>query len=214
MGILGNFGCLRGVCLPARTVLATSLLALTLCAGCHRVQPVDLAPLESAGMAYDSLTQLRALHVTAAEVPQLIQARQAGFSDAACVQVLSLYRTRKETFDAGQTIANLLAAGATEDLVVKLARLNQLGLGSGELEAMRLAGLSDDILLTVAQRHAANQPVLSGASLAGMKNLGLRTQTLLVLAQRGIPDSEAPAIMSMRRHGAKDDVILRQFSGS
>lgn len=214
MGLMLKSGCWRRVFLPADCALAAVLLAAVLFAGCHRVQPVDLAPLESAGMSYDSLSQLRALHVTAAEVPELIQARQAGFSDAACLQVLNLYRMRKQSFDAGQTIANLLGAGASEDLVLKLARLNQLGLGSGELEAMRLAGLSDDILLAVAQHHAANQPVLSGASLASMKNLGLRSQTLLLLAQRGIPDSDASAIMSARRHGAKDDVILRQFAGS
>jgi uncharacterized membrane-anchored protein len=97
---------------------------------------------------------------------------------------------------------------------LNLARLNQLGLGAGELQAMRLAGLSDDILLAVAQHHAAGQQVLSGASLAGLRNLGMRSDTLLQLAQRGVPESQAATIMSLRRHGAKDSEILRQFAGS
>jgi len=79
---------------------------------------------------------------------------------------------------------------------------------------MRLAGLSDDILLAVAQRHASGQPVLSGASLAGLRNLGMRSDTLLQLAQRGVPDSQAASIMAMRRHGAKDADILKNFAGS
>ena len=185
-----------------------------LCAGCHREPAVDVQPLFTAGMSFDAVKQLKDMDLTTPDVSEIAQAKQAGFSDAACVQTMQLYRSRKQTFDAGDAIGGLLGAGASEGLVLNLARLNQLGIGSGELEAMRLAGLSDDILLAVAQHHAAGQQVLSGASLAGMKNLGMRSDTLLQLAQRGIPDSDAAAIMAARRHGAKDDAILRQFSGS
>jgi hypothetical protein len=165
-------------------------------------------------MNFDAVKQLKAMELTTADVSEIAQAKQAGFSDAACVQVLQIYRSRKQPFNAGDAIGGLLGAGASEALVLNLARLNQLGLGSGELEAMRLAGLPDDILLAVAQHHAAGQPVLSGASLAGLKNLGMRTDTLLQLARRGVPESDASAIMAARRHGAKDEAILRQFSGS
>ena len=190
------------------------LLVPVLCAGCHRVQPVDTLPLEASGMSYDAVSRLKALKITAVEVPEVAQARQAGFSDAACVQVMEIYRSRKQPFDAGDAIAGLIGSGVSEELVLNLARLNQLGLGAGELEAMRLAGLSDDVLLAVAQHRAAGQPVLSGASLAGLKNLGMRSDTLLQLAQRGVPDSQAAEIMTMRRRGAKDSEILREFAGS
>jgi hypothetical protein len=165
-------------------------------------------------MTFDSISQLKGLKITAVEVPQIAQARQSGFSDADCVQVMQIYRSRKQPFDAGDAIGGLIGAGVSDGLVLDLARMNQLGLGAGELEAMRLAGLSDDILLAVAQHHAAGQPVLSGASLAGMKNLGIRSDTLLQLAQHGVSDSQAAEIMTMRRHGAKDVQILRQFAGS
>jgi hypothetical protein len=173
-----------------------------------------MQPLDTAGMSYDAVSQLKALRITTAEVPEIAQARQSGFSDADCVQAMQIYRSRKQPFDAGNAIGGLMGAGVSDGLILNLARMNQLGLGAGELEAMRLAGLSDDILLTVAQHHAAGQPVLSGASLADMKNLGLRSDTLLQLAQRGISDSQAAQIMIMRRHGAKDVEILREFAGS
>jgi hypothetical protein len=108
----------------------------------------------------------------------------------------------------------LIQAGIGEDTVLELAKLNQLGLGAGELQAMHLAGLSDQIVLVVAHHHAEGKPVLSGASLAGLKNTGLRESTLLELAQRGVPDSQADAIISARRHGANDAEVLRRFTGS
>ncbi len=194
--------------------LTVLLLAVVFCGGCHRMQPAQLQPLYNAGMGYDAVTRLNALKITPAEVPQIAEARQSGFSDAGCVEVMQIYRSRKQSFDAGGAIAGLMGAGASESLLLKLAALNQLGLGAGELEAMRLAGLSDDIVLAVAQHHAAGQPVLSGASLAGMRNLGMGSRTLLELAERGVPDSSATEIMKMRRRGANDAQILRDFAGS
>jgi hypothetical protein len=194
--------------------LLLAALCVWVCAGCHRVQPVDLQPLDIAGMSYDAVSQLKSMQISTAEVPQIAEARQSGFSDADCVQMIQIYRSRKQPFDAGDAISGLRGAGVNDGLILNLARLNQLGLGAGELEAMRLAGLSDDILLAVAQHHAAGQPVLSGASLASMKNLGMKSGTLLQLAERGVPDSQAVEIMSLRRRGAKDADILRQFPGS
>jgi hypothetical protein len=189
------------------------VLALTL-AACHSLSPVDTAPLDHAGMNYDAVQQLKALHVTEREVSSLAQARRSGLSDAACVSLLQLSRARNQPFDAGAAAAGMLQAGLSEQTILDLAKLNQLGLASGELQAMRLAGLSDEIILEVARRHAASQPVLAGASLAGLKNVGVREATLLELVRRGIPDSQAAAIASFRRRGATDADVLRSFPGT
>jgi hypothetical protein len=101
----------------------------------------------------------------------------------------------------------------SEDAILVLARINQLGIDTGELQAMKLAGLSDDILLEVARHRANGRPVLSGASLAMLKNTGMRASTLFELARRGVPDSQSPAIISYRRQGASDDEVLRRFAG-
>lgn len=193
--------------------LAAVAIALALL-GCHNVAPLDTTPLDNAGMNYDAENQLKALDVTAPEVAEIATARGAGFSDDACLEVVRLYRNRKQQFDAGDAIAGLLRAGMSEGTVLKLAQLNQLGLGAGELEAMRLAGLSDEIVLDVAQHHSAGQPVLSGVSLATLQNAGMRESTLLELVRRGVPDSKTNAILALRRHGANDKEILRHFTGS
>jgi hypothetical protein len=104
--------------------------------------------------------------------------------------------------------------GVSEPAVLELAKIDQLGIGYGELQAMRLAGLSDAIVLEVARRHAEGKPVLSGASLATLKNAGLRESTLLELTRRGVPDSQAASIIAMRRRGVKEQEILRKVAGS
>ena len=59
--------------------------------------------------------------------------------------------------------------------------MDQLGIGAGEFQVMRLAGLSDAIILEAAKHQAEGKPSLSGLSLGGLKNSGLRESTLLEL---------------------------------
>jgi hypothetical protein len=188
---------------------------LTIALGaCHSVTPVDTAPLDHAGMGYDAIQQAKAMHVNPPEVAALAQVRQSGISDATCVALLQIFRGRNQSFDAADAIAGLAKAGMSEPSIIELAQMNQLGFLSGELQAMRLAGFPDDIILEMARRRSAGQPVLAGASLADLKNAGVREATLFELARRGVPDSQAGAIIASRKHGASDADILRQFSGS
>ena len=198
---------------PRRIVGAISVLAVVLCAvGCHSLPPLDTKPLDMAGMTYDAIQQLKAMNVTATEVTQIATARASGFSDASCIAVVGIYRSRTQAFDAGDDIAGLVRAQVGESTIIEPAKLDQLGLASGEFQAMRLAGLSDAIVLEVARHRAAGKPVLAGASLANLKNAGVRELTLLELARRGVPDSQAAAILAFRRHGATDAQIISRFA--
>jgi len=182
-------------------------------AGCSRLKPVDTTSLDSSGMGYDAVQQLTALKITAPEVAQIAKARGASFSDDDCVAILKIYRGQNRPFDAGDAVAGLAQVGMSDSSILDLAQMNQLGLGWGELQAMKLTGMSDAIVVAVAQRRADGKPVLSGASLARLKNAGVREPTLLKLVQRGVPDSEAGKILAYRRRGASEREILRQFAG-
>ena len=191
------------------------LVALVLfVGGCHRVEPVDTKPLDSVGMSYDAIHELQSLQISTAEVASAATARQSGFSDANCIDVFKTYRGRNQPFTAGDAVAGLVRVGVSEDTVLELAKLNQLGLGAGELQAIKLAGLSDGVILEVARHRSEGKPVLAGASLAALRNAGVRESTLLELARRGVPDSQADDIVAMRRHGASDAQILNRFTGS
>ncbi|MGB6875224.1 MAG: hypothetical protein WBD87_04245 [Candidatus Acidiferrales bacterium] len=198
---------------PHRISLLALWVAPCFIFGCHHVAPLDTTALDSSGMNFTAIQTLKGMDVSNAEAAQIIAAKQAGFSDDDCVTVVRLARSRKEPFQTGDDIAALLRAGVSEPTVMQLAQLNQIGLWSGEAQAMRLAGLSDQIILEEAHRRSEGLSVLSGASLANFKNAGMREATLLQLVRRGIPDDEAPTIIALRRRGWSDAQILSRYPG-
>jgi hypothetical protein len=200
----------RAVFAPILALLFFSLFA----ASCKHVQPLDTKPLDASGMSYDTIKKLESLQITAPEIMELAKARSAGFSDASCIEVFKIAHGRGEAFVSGDAVRGLVRVDMKEPSILELARLNQLGLGVGELQAIRLTGLSDSIVLEVARHRVAGKPELSGVSLASLKNAGLRESTLLELARRGIPDSQAASIIALRHHGASDAEILRRYTGS
>ncbi|HEV2298600.1 MAG TPA: hypothetical protein VGR72_08810 [Candidatus Acidoferrales bacterium] len=195
---------------------APSLLLLFFLAvvGCQRIKPVDTTVFDRMGMGYSAIQVLRASNLDNTEVNEIIKAKDAGFSDDGCVALVRLARSRNEKFHTGEDVGDLLKAGMAEPSILELAQLNVLGLWTGEAETMRLAGLSDRIILEAAHRHAAGQTVLSGASLANFKNAGMSEPALLQLVRRGVSDSEAPTIIALRRRGWSDAMILRRYAGS
>jgi len=184
------------------------------CSACKHIEPLDTKPLDAAGMNYDSIKTLESLHITPAEVAEIAKARNGGLTDRDCIQIVQIFHGRAQKFDAGETVAGLVQVRLRDDSILELARMNQLGLGAGELQAIRLVGLSDSVVLEVARRHSEGKPVLSGASLGALKNTGLRESTLLELVRRGVPDSSVSEIVALRRHRATDADILRRFSGA
>ena len=169
-------------------------------AACKRVEQTNTQPLDEAGMWSNSVTELRTLNVSNAEIGELTKARQGGLSDPSCIELIKLARSRRQPFSGGQPIADLLAAGSSEQTVVELARLDQLGLWAGEAQALRLAGLSDKVILAVAQRRSRGLPVLSGGKLAGLKNSGASDAVILDFVQKGITDEQASNYIAHREH--------------
>ncbi|MGH9745837.1 MAG: hypothetical protein ACRD59_06980 [Candidatus Acidiferrales bacterium] len=185
-------------------------------AGCKHIQPLDTKPLDAAGVDYAAIKKLEALNITSEEVAEISKMRGGGFSDDACVNIVQIYHQRGKPFTVGETVAGLARASLSESTILELAKMDQLGLGAGEFEVMRLAGLSDAIILETAKHQADGKPTLTGLSLGRLKNSGLRESTLFELARRGIPDSAADQIIASRRgrHRATDAEILRRYTGS
>jgi hypothetical protein len=199
-----------------RRVRAAAVIAalVVACAGCSRLKPVDTTPLQNSGMGYDAAQQLGSLKINAPEVLEIAKARQGGFSDDDCIAIYKIYKGRNQQFDAGDAVAGMIQVGMSDTDVLELARLNQLGLGWGELQAMKLAGMSNAIVMEEAQQHANGKSVLSGATLARLKNAGVHESTLLKLVERAVPESQGGEIVAYRRRGASEAEILRHFTGS
>jgi hypothetical protein len=179
-------------------LLLALLLPLAACS--KRAEQTNTQPLDEAGMWSNSVSELRTLNVSNAEIGELTKARQGGLSDPTCIELIKLARSHQQPFSGGQPIADLLAAGSTEQTVLELARLDQLGLWAGQAQALRLAGLPDNVILAVAQRRSQGLPVLSGEKLAGLKNSGASDAVILDFVQKGITEQHASEYIAQREH--------------
>jgi hypothetical protein len=189
---------------------------LSFAAGCNNsaLHRVDTSSLDQAGMSYDSIQQLKQLSVTDAEVAEIAKAKQGGFSDDTCLALVRVARNQGHPFNEADAAVSLLQVGMSESDILEIARLKQMGLEAGELQAIRLTGAPDAIVLEVARKHAAGVPILSGPSIARMMNTTMSRQTILELIRRDVPDSQAQSIISMKRHHITDAEILRRYPGA
>ena len=184
--------------LPCGLLLASALLACS----CKPAQKPDTTQTDQMAMWLDSVPQLKTLNVSNAEIGELNKAHEAGLTDPSTVVLIQLARDRKLPFADGQSIADLLNAGSSEQTVLELARLNQLGVWAGQAQAMRLEGLSDKIILAVAQRRSKGLPVLSGVTLGELKNAGASDALILEMVQRGDSEQTASNYIAQRNRAA------------
>jgi hypothetical protein len=184
--------------------------ALFLSVGCDKVRQSNLSQLDAGGMHPDSLEQLQKYHVSDDEVRQILVAGRAGMSEQGCVQLVGIARSRKRVFAEGDAIANLLGAGIKENSITQLVRMDQLSPFAGEAAAMRLAGLSDDVILNVARHRSKGDAVLGGARLAELKDAGFSNVQLVAAVDRGITDKQADEIIARHNYAVGGHSFVRQ----
>jgi hypothetical protein len=193
-----------------RAACAAAVTAL-LVAGCANLHRVDTTPLDRAGMSYSAIQDLKKLGITGAEVSNVANAKMDGISDTTCIELVRIAHARQQPYNSTEAVAGLQQAGMSESSILELARMNQLGVGAGELQAIRLLGLPDATVVEFAKVHAEGKPVLSGVSIANIMNTGLRRETLLELIRRQVPDSSAATIIAMKRQHKSDAEVLHHF---
>lgn len=192
-------------------VLCVVAIAAVFAGGCQKLHRVDTTPLDRAGMSYSAIQDLKKLGLTDAEVSSVGNAKMDGISDPTCVELVRIAHSHQQPYNSTEMVAGLQQAGMSEPSILELARMNQLGVAAGELQAIRLLGLSDGVVLEIAKAHAEGKPVLSGVSIANIMNTGLSRQTLLELIRRQVPDTSAAGIIAMKRQHKTDAEVLRHF---
>ncbi|HUJ41897.1 MAG TPA: hypothetical protein VLW54_15250 [Candidatus Acidoferrales bacterium] len=190
---------------------ALALAAGLAAAGCSRFEYVSMKPLDDAGFRYSSEKQIQELDPTKEEVAEVVKAVKGGLSETACVDLMRIARGQKRHFAEGDAVAAMHAAGISDPTIVELARLRQIPSWSGEAQAIRLTGTSEQVILAVAQKRAAGQPAPSGVSLAHMKDAGIAEATIVELVNRGITDTDAESMVFRKKRGWKDEQLLRDF---
>ena len=140
----------------------------------------------------------------------LSAALRAGLDDTSCIELVRIARAHQLPFAGGEAVAGLLGAGFQQNSILALARLGQLESWAGEAQALRLAGLSDEVILSVARRRAAGQPVLSTAKIADLQNAGLNQNELIAEINRGTTDTDADDIIMRRNYLAGGHTFVHQ----
>ncbi len=185
-------------CLPCALLLTSALFF----SSCKPAQKADTEQGDQMTMWLSSVPDLKTLDVSSDEITELNKMHQAGLTDPSTVVLIKLARDRKVPFTDGQSIADLLNAGCSEQTVLELARLNRLGVWAGEAQAMRLVGLSDKIILAVEQRRSKGLTVLSGEKLGELKNVGASDATILEMVEKGYSDKTASEYIAQRNRAA------------
>jgi hypothetical protein len=204
---LGRF---RKHFIPAKVAAAAMLLLA--CAGCKHVRYIDIKPLDQAGMDYSAIQEMKALSPSDAEIAEVAKAKMGGLSDHSCIELLRISRSQNQRADFADAADNLVQVGMTEDDILALARMHQLGVPSGELQAMKLTGLSDAVVMEVARRHAAGKQALSGVSLAHLKDAGFSQAALFELVRRGVRDDQVASTVALRHNKKTSEAeIVKHF---
>ena len=179
-------------------------------AGCNKLHQTNMSPLDAAGMHSDSFEQLRKYQVSDDEVQQILIAGRAGMSEQGCVELVGISRSRHRVFAEGEAIAALLGAGTKESSVIEIVRLDQLTPFGGEAAAMRLAGLSDDVVLDAARHRAKGEAVLAGARLAELRDAGFSNAQLVAVLDRGMTDKQADEAIARHNYAVGGHSFVRQ----
>jgi hypothetical protein len=178
---------------PADLSLLAVVMALTmaLSSGCGHHLLTGYRPLVDAGMSSNSVEQLKKLDTSDAETSQLVTAKRAGITDYTCVTLVSDAHQHHHLFASAEAVTSLAGAGFGEPQILKIASVDKLDTLSGDAVTLRLIGLSDSTVQIVMQRRLQDQPTLSTAEIARLKNTGLTESEILQRINRGMDDNEA-----------------------
>jgi hypothetical protein len=187
--------------------------ALALSSGCGRHLLTDYRPLVNSGMSSASIEQLKKLDTSDAETLQLVSAKRAGITDYTCVTLVSDAHQHHHFFASAEAVTSLVGAGFREPQILQIASVDKLDRLSGDAVTLRLIGLSDSTVQTVMQRRLQDQPTLSSAEIARLKNTGLTETQILQRINRGMDDDQADkevlARETTRNHNGTGFVRIR-----
>jgi hypothetical protein len=173
------------------SLLAVVACTLAISSGCGHHLLTDYRPLVNAGMSSTSIEQLKALDFSDAETPQLVSAKRAGITDYTCVTLVTDAHQHHHLFASADAVTSLAGAGFGEAQILQIAGIDKLDTLSGDAVTLRLIGLSDSTVQTVLQRRLQDQPTLSSAEVARLKNTGLTEAQILQRITRGMDDDQA-----------------------
>jgi len=184
-----------------------------LLAGCANKPEVDYSPLDQAGMWSSSMSQVKKMKVSNAEVTQLANLKRAGAGDDLCLALLKAARENHHPFTSGDSAVTLSRAGYSDAQILEMAQADKLDSLSADAVMLKLLGLSEAGVQYIMHRRTQGLPTLTSAQIGRLKNVGMSEQKILDIVSQGLPDAQAEALIAKqeasRNHSHTDFVRVR-----
>src|SRR5271156_6096672 len=103
---------------PYLTPGSCLLLGGLLAAGWQQAPRVNSLPLEQSGLSSSTIDQLKKLHNSDSEIPEILKIKNLGLSDDTCIALVNDARAHHHSFSSGDSASNLIGAGYTEQDVL------------------------------------------------------------------------------------------------
>jgi hypothetical protein len=175
-----------------------SLLLPAFLVGCQSHPLTDYRGLDKAGMWSSAVEDIKKLHVSDAEVAQLVALKNAGVGDDMCVALVSAAHEHQHPFASAEAAKSLNGAGFSDAQILAIAKTDRLDSLSGDAVMLRLIGLSDPTVQLLLQRRMNGLPTLSSAEIGRLKNTELSEKQILERIQNGMTDAQADAEAAAR----------------
>jgi len=172
-------------------LLLLGVMLLYRTSGCDRHPLADYRPLDQAGMWSSNVEQLKTLNTSDNEITQLVKVKEVGISDDACVTLVSDAHEHQHPFNSADSAVNLSRAGYPENMILEIAKVDQLDIVSSDAVLLRLVGLSDGAVEMILHRRLRGQRTLSSAEIGRLKNTGLTEKQILERVNEGMTDAQA-----------------------
>ena len=186
---------------------------LLLLVGCEKKPEIDYTPLDQAGMWSSTLTQVKKMKVSNAEIAQLTTLKHAGAGDDLCLALLKAARDNHHPFTSGDSAVTLSRAGYSDAQILEMAQADKIDSLSADAVMLKLLGLSDSAVQTIMHRRTQGLPTLTSAQIGRLKNVGMSEQKILEMINRSLPDQQAEAeiakLEAKRNHAHTDFVRVR-----
>lgn len=188
------------------------LLGLAL-AGCKAKPKIDYTALDQSGMWSTTLSQVRKMNASPAEVGELTKLKQAGASDDLCISLLQAARAHNHEFSSADAVISLSSAGYSDAQIREMAQADKIDALSSDAVMLKLIGLSNSTVQIVIQRREQGLPTLTSAQIGRLKNIGESEKKILDLIYQGLSDKQAEAYVtrleSARNHSHTEFVRNR-----
>ena len=157
----------------------------------------------------DDIEALKKLHVSDAEVAELVVLKSNGISDDTCVSLVRAAHDHKHVFNGATSVRSLAGAGFSESEIMEIASADQLDVLSGDAVTLRLIGLSDATVQMLLQRKLKGIPTLSSGEIARLKNTELTERQIVERIESGMTDEQAEAEVTARNRAENQTGFVR-----